>query len=176
VTLDSRLPEDDLAAGVRAGEQAAFATLYQRYGPDLARYARRRLGNRGSAAVDDIAQDVFLSALRALPGDDRPIPLRPWLYRVTHNRCIDELKQATPEPLPLGLTGPTDPGAGLDARERLATLLEDIGALPPRQQRALVLRELCGLRYAAIAAELETSVPAVKSLLARAREALDPAR
>lgn len=86
------------------------------------------------------------------------------------------MKRATVESLAPELVDPADHGARWDSRERLAAVLEGIKALPPRQGRAVVLRELCGLSYEAIADELQTTVPAVKSLLVRARGALDPAR
>lgn len=172
MTAVRRVVGDDLVAGVRAGEHVALAALYERYRPELARYARRRLRASDAAAVDDVIQDVFVSALQALPGDDRLIALRPWLYRVTHNRCVDELKQATFESLAPELVDPADHGARWDSRERLTAVVEGIKGLPPRQRRAMVLRELCGLGYDAIADELQTTVPAVKSLLVRARRAL----
>ena len=76
----------------RAGDEAAFAALHARYADAIRSYAAYML--RGSAHdPEDAAQDVFLRAYQALRRDDREIDVRPWLFRVAHNRCIDVLRR-----------------------------------------------------------------------------------
>ena len=104
--------------------------------------------------------------------------LRAWLYRIAHNRCIDELRR--PRPLPSELAADAQPAFGGRARrgepaavaERsaaLARLVADVHTLPSQQRSALLMRELQGLSYEELAGALGVTVPAVKSLLLRAR-------
>ena len=78
------------AALVRAaqnGSERAVEELFARHWPDAYRTALLIAHDR--AAAEDIAQEAFLSALRALPRFDRRRPLRPWLHRIVVNRAID---------------------------------------------------------------------------------------
>jgi RNA polymerase sigma factor (sigma-70 family) len=132
------------------------------------------LGSSRSDA-EDVLQDVFLRAYGALRNDDRPVTLRAWLYRVAHNRCIDHLRRPVPAPAEvyeLSRTPVLDPPAETARREDLRRLVQDVQRLPEHQRSALLMRELDGLSYAELADALDTSVPAVKSLLVRARVGL----
>ncbi|MCU0258352.1 MAG: RNA polymerase sigma factor, partial [Solirubrobacteraceae bacterium] len=108
--------------------------------------------------------------------DDRPVAVRAWLYRVAHNRCIDELRRPGPQPTDLveldGDRGEEDPGALLERREKLRRLVLDLQRLPDQQRSALLMRELEGLSYEELAGALGVTLPAVKSLLVRARMGL----
>jgi RNA polymerase sigma factor (sigma-70 family) len=129
------------------------------------------LGSSRSDA-EDVLQDVFLRAYGALRHDDRPVTLRAWLYRVAHNRCIDHLRRPVPpaaEVYELSRTPQHDPPGETERREDLRDLVKDVQRLPDQQRSALLMRELDGLSYAELADALRTSVPAVKSLLVRAR-------
>src|SRR4051812_22420699 len=129
------------------------------------------LGGSGSDA-EDVMQDVFLRAYRALRLDERPVSLRAWLYRVAHNRCIDHVRRPTPAPaeiFELSRTPIQDPLAEAERREDLRRLIADVRRLPEQQRSALLMREMSGMSYADLATALDTSVPAVKSLLVRAR-------
>src|SRR5690606_33336684 len=96
-----------------------------------------------------------------------------WLYRVAHNRCVDQLRR--PVPLPgdiLAVNRPTalhDPLVAAERREDLRHLVQDIRGLPEQQRSALLMREMDGLSYAELSDALCLSLPAVKSLLVRAR-------
>ena len=127
------------------------------------------------ADAEDVLQDVFLRAYGALRNDDRPVTLRAWLYRVAHNRCIDHLRRPDPPPAEiyeLSRTPGHDPQAETARREDLRRLVQDVQRLPEQQRSALLMRELDGLTYAELADALDTSVPAIKSLLVRARVGL----
>ena len=163
--------DDQLVALFRMGYEEAFGVIHDRYRVRLLAYTRQMLSRSGGDA-EDVLQDVFLRAYSALRQDDRPVTLRAWLYRVAHNRCIDHLRR--PEP-PLGelyeiqRRPVQDPPAETEQRERLRRLVDDVQRLPEQQRSALLMRELEGLAYTELADALGVTVPAVKSLLVRAR-------
>jgi RNA polymerase sigma factor (sigma-70 family) len=156
------------------GYDDAFGAIHDRYRQRLFAYTRQMLGGSRSDA-EDVLQDVFLRAYGALRNDDRPVTLRAWLYRVAHNRCIDHLRRPVPPPAEvyeLSRTPTLDPPAETARREDLRQLVQDVQRLPEQQRSALLMRELDGLSYAELADALRTSVPAIKSLLVRARMGL----
>lgn len=166
--------DEQLIALFRGGNEEAFSVMHDRYRPRIFAYARQMLsGSRQDA--EDAVQDVFVRAYGALRADDRPIVLRAWLYRVAHNRCIDAMRRPSPAPADVFdvQRGPIqDPLAVAERREDLRQLVHDVRALPSQQRSALLMRELEGLSYDELAAALGTTVPAVKSLLVRARVGL----
>ncbi len=166
--------DDQLVALFRMGFDDAFGAIHDRYRQRLFAYTRQMLGASRSDA-EDVLQDVFLRAYGALRNDDRPVTLRAWLYRVAHNRCIDHLRRPDPpaaEIYELSRTPANDPQAESARREDLRRLVQDVQRLPEQQRSALLMRELDGLTYAELADALDTSVPAIKSLLVRARVGL----
>ena len=168
--------DEQLVALFRAGSDDAFRAIHDRYGARLLAYTRQML--RGGGDAEDALQDVFIRAYRALRSNDRPVTLRAWLYRIAHNRCIDELRR--PRPLPSELAADAEPAFCFPAASReppavaersaaLARLVSDVRTLPSQQRSALLMRELQGLSYEELASAMAISVPAVKSLLLRAR-------
>ena len=119
-----------------------------------------------------------MRAYAGLRANDRELALRAWLYRVAHNRCIDELRRPAlppPEVMELLRSPANDPITEADQRESLRRLIADVRRLPDQQRSALLMRELGGMSYADMAGALGVTVPAVKSLLVRARLALGQA-
>ena len=165
--------DERLLARFRNGDEAAFALLHDRYRARLLAFVRRKLAAAATRTdAEDVVQDVFLRAYYALRRDTREVRVRPWLYTVTHNRCLDYLARRSPRPLDLLETSRTptrDPVEEAHRRERLRCMVSDIKRLPDRQRHALVMRELDGMSHVQLAERLEASIPAVKSLLARAR-------
>ena len=166
--------DEQLVALFRQGHDEAFRVIHDRYRQRLFAYTRQMLpGSRQDA--EDALQDVFVRAYAALRASDRELALRAWLYRVAHNRCIDELRRpatAAPELIELVSAPISDPIAEADRRESLRRLIADIRRLPDQQRSALLLRELSGMSYAELSEVLGVSVPAIKSLLVRARVGL----
>ena len=163
--------DDQLVAAFRQGSDEAFRVIHDRYRARLFAYTRQMLGGSRSDA-EDALQDVFLRAYNALRADERPVVLKAWLYRVAHNRCIDHLRRPTPpaaEVFDVSRTPTPDPLAEAERREDLRRLIADVQRLPEQQRSALLMREMEGLSYADLAQALDTSIPAVKSLLVRAR-------
>jgi RNA polymerase sigma factor (sigma-70 family) len=161
-----------LARLAARGDRRAFEAIFERYHQELYRYCRAILHDPDDA--QDALQSTMASALRALPGDDRQIALRPWLYRVAHNEAISLLRQRTITVDPDRLPEPEAPGVHSEAetRERLRDLVVDLDHLPERQRGALVMRELSGLSYAEIGAALNASQAAARQAVYEARVAL----
>ena len=163
--------DEQLVALFRQGDDGAFRVIHDRYRARLFAYTRQMLGGSRSDA-EDALQDVFLRAYNALRMDDRPVALKAWLYRVAHNRCVDHLRRPTPAPnevFEMSRTPMPDPLAEAERRDDLRRLVADVRELPEQQRSALLMRELEGLSYAELAEALDVSVPAIKSLLVRAR-------
>jgi RNA polymerase sigma factor (sigma-70 family) len=164
-----------LVALFRAGNDDAFGVLHERYRQRLFAYVRQMLSATSRQDAEDVLQDVFVRAFAALRADRREINVRAWLYRVAHNRCIDYLRRPVPSPAELFETSRKplyDPMAEAQRREDLRRLVADIGRLPAQQRSALLMREIDGLSYSDLAAALDVTVPAIKSLLVRARVGL----
>jgi len=168
--------DEQLVRLFRAGSDEAFRVIHDRYRTRLFAYARQMLsGSRADA--EDALQDVFVRAYAGLRASDREVSLRAWLYRIAHNRCIDELRRASgieslsapAEVLELVQAPTADPMDAVARRESLRRLVEDVQRLPEQQRSALLMRELSGMAYSDLAVALEVTVPAVKSLLVRAR-------
>ncbi len=167
--------DEQLIALFRAGSEDAFGVIHDRYRQRLFGYVRQMLATGPRADAEDVLQDVFVRAYGALRNDDRDVNLRAWLYRVAHNRCIDHLRRPTPaasEIFDMSRTPLQDPMETAQRRDDLRRLVEDVGRLPDQQRSAILMREIDGLAYADIAEALEVTVPAVKSLLVRARTGL----
>jgi RNA polymerase sigma factor (sigma-70 family) len=160
----------------RAGHDDAFRVIHDRYRQRLFAYTRQMLAHRQDA--EDALQDIFVRAYAGLRANHRELALRAWLYRVAHNRCIDELRRPAPPPpevMELLRSPVHDPIAEADQRESLRRLIADVRRLPDQQRSALLMRELGGMSYADMAGALGVTIPAVKSLLVRARLALGQA-
>jgi len=170
--MSSLFSDERLARRAAAGEERAFASIFDRYHQLLYRYCLAIVGNPQDA--QDALQNTMLKVLRALPGEAREIRLKPWLYRIAHNESIDLLRRRR-ETRELG-TELAAPGPSLaeelGARERLRQLLSDLDQLPERQRGALVMRELAGLDFEGIATALGTSPAVARQTLYEARLSL----
>ncbi|HWM64335.1 MAG TPA: sigma-70 family RNA polymerase sigma factor [Solirubrobacterales bacterium] len=164
--------DERLARRAAAGDRRAFETIFRRYHQDLYRFCLATVGNPEDA--QDALQNTMVKALRALPGEQREIKLRPWLYRIARNESVEvmrrrrysaELDPEQPAPIP-------EIAETAAARERLRDLLTDLETLPERQRTTLTMRELGGLDFAEIGAALETSAAVARQTLYEARLSL----
>jgi RNA polymerase sigma factor (sigma-70 family) len=172
-----RTDDADLARRVAAGDGDAFAVLDGRHRKPLTRYARTLL-RRSEHDAEDVVQDVLIRAHDALRAGDLPDELRPWLYRLTRNRAIDEVRRKRwgDEALDADAVGSGDdreePEAVLRRKENVRRLVDDLADLPVRQRTALLARELDDQTPEQVAAQLGVSVAAAQMLATRARESL----
>ena len=129
--------DDQLIALFRKGHDEAFEVIVARYRVRLLAYTRRMLGGSRSDA-EDATQEVFLSAYSALRGNDRPITLRAWLYRIAHNRCIDHIRRPVPAPadvLDVSRTPLRDPVVEAERNEKMFQLMTTSAACPSSSAR-----------------------------------------
>ena len=167
-----RLAGDDrLVALIRAGNEAAFEVVYDRYHRQLLSFCRHMLARAEEA--EDAVQQTFISAHADLRRSERPIALRAWLFTIARNRCLSILR-ARRETATLEEVEPETSGlaAEVQRREDLRTMLDDISRLPDDQRAALVLAELGDLDHGDIAAVVGCPKEKVKALVFQARSSL----
>src|SRR5881394_1881095 len=170
-----RLQSDErLVALTRRGNQAAFEALVGRYEARLLAFCRHMLSSREDA--EDVLQEVFAASFNAMVADERPINVRPWLYRIARNRSLNHLRRhqaigVDSMDVHFAENG-TSTADKVHKREEFRQLMGDVQGLPETQRTALLLREIDALSYDQIAEAMETTVPSVKSLLVRARVSL----
>ena len=168
-------PAVDIGAPVidraRRGDQEAFAAVIRHYDPGLKALAYRLLGDRD--LMDDVLQEAYVKAFRALPrfrGDSR---LGTWLYRITYNACLDELRRSRKnEELPLEAELPSravDPGDLVAGRGDLSRAL---AVLPSEERAAVLLVDAQGFDYREGARILGIPDGTLASRLNRARASL----
>ena len=182
-------PDAVLVAAAQRGDRQALEALLRRHHDRVHALCRRMTGNDADAL--DATQEALIALCRGLDRFDGRSAFSTWLYRVATNACLDELRRRGRRPLPVDATG----GDGSDAARAAARLgrhdLEaparapvdeevtrrlDIDAalatLPDEFRAAVVLRDLCELDYAEIAAVLDIPPGTVRSRIARGRAAL----
>jgi RNA polymerase sigma factor (sigma-70 family) len=166
--------DEKLIAMARSGNAGAFETIVDRYQGRLLGFCRQMLGSTEDA--EDVLQEVFVNSYRAMLADEREINLRPWLYRIARNRCLNHLRKPTADAQEsmdmVPAVEASSTAERVHNREEFRQILSDVNKLPETQRSALLLREMDALSYEEIAAAMETTVPSVKSLLVRARISL----
>ncbi len=159
---------------VRSGNAGAFDVIVDRYQARLLGFCRQMIGSTEDA--EDVLQEVFVNAYKAMLADNREINLRPWLYRIARNRSLNHLRKPKADAREsMDMVPMVDAGSTAEKvhnREEFRQLLNDVTKLPETQRAALLLRELDALSYEEIAEAMDTTVPSVKSLLVRARISL----
>jgi RNA polymerase sigma-70 factor, ECF subfamily len=174
-------PDAALMVAFQGGDEAAFRSLFEKYGRSTMAFCQRFV--KDASRAEELAQDVFLK-LHATAGRYHPSArFTTFLYRIATNHCLNEVRrgeyQARPAVDPEGEDGaPLDPdqlagGAATPEEEaRGKALSRDVEAmlarLPETQRAAFVLARFEGLSYEEIAQVLGTTVPSVKSLVHRA--------
>jgi len=169
--------DEKLIAMARSGNPGAFETIVDRYQGRLLGFCRQMLGSTEDA--EDVLQEVFVNAYKAMLADEREINLRPWLYRIARNRCLNYLRKPKADAQEsMDMVPEVDAASTAERvhnREEFRQILCDVNKLPETQRAALLLREMDALSYEEIAAAMDTTVPSVKSLLVRARISLTEA-
>lgn len=171
-----------LVARARRGDAEALDTLVLRYQDRVFNMCYRMLANRDDAL--DVAQEVFLTVFRSIGRFEERARFSTWLYRITVNRCRDELrrrasvKHTRPQSLhasedPVDPRGPEPaPDEQASAKELESLVERCIEELPGDVREVLVLRDTQDLPYDDIASILDIPVGTVRSRLNRARTLL----
>lgn len=176
----------ELILATRQGDYRAFEILVQRHQAGILNVAYRMFGNQRDA--EDVAQEVFLRAFRALNHFDENRPLVPWLKRIAINVCLNRLEKERIRPAVTAtdVNRPSQERASMDdwrhaqpspeqeavANESASQVRAMILRLPPQYRAAIELRHFQGLSYIEMAESLNRSVGNVKSDLFRARKML----
>ncbi len=163
--------DERLVKRVARGDPRALEAIYRRYHQELYRFCLAMVGNPQDA--QDTLQNAMVKVLRALPGEEREIQLKPWLYRIARNESVETLRRRRDN---AELEEHHDIASGVtetaEIRERLRTLLADLDQLPERQRAALVMRELSGLDFDQIGDAFGTSPAVARQTLYEARLSL----
>ncbi len=184
---DDTVGEDDLllVRRVQSGDQRAFDVLVLRYQGKVLKLVMRYV--RDAMEAEDVAQEAFIKAYRALPGFRGDSAFYTWLYRIVINTAKNTLVSAKRRPLDYNLDSPDSEQSGLLSRltdgetpeqlllsdETRRTVEAVMSELPEELRTAIVLRELDGLSYEEIASAVDCPVGTVRSRIFRAREAID---
>jgi RNA polymerase sigma factor (sigma-70 family) len=171
-------PELRLVRRAADGDEDAYSRWLAELRPALLRYAADRLGG-DRAEAEDVVQDSAMRALVALRSGRVPANPRAWMYVIVRNRCHDVRAARRPvtaldEAREVRSPAP-DPDEHLSQRRRLDAVVTAIADLPAGQRDALVGATFEGRPYEELAARQATTVPAIKSLIHRARRGLDAA-
>jgi RNA polymerase sigma-70 factor (ECF subfamily) len=173
-------PDAALMVAFQGGDERAFRELFERHGRAMWAFCQRFV--RDPARAEELAQDVFLKLHRSAARYRPAARFTTFLYRIATNHCLNEVRRgeyaARAAPDPLGGGAPRDPDtlpaaeASPEDEARGQALARSVQALldrlPEKQRAAFVLARFEGLPYEEIAQVLETTVPAVKSLVHRA--------
>jgi RNA polymerase sigma-70 factor (ECF subfamily) len=172
LTRRGQLGEAALVRAAQRGSEEAVEELFTRHWGAAYRAALLVTGDR--AAAEDIAQEAFLAALRALPRFDLRRPLRPWLHWIVVNRAID-WSRARAHRREVGADAAPDPPSR-DAGDHTRVLRDDVAAalltLAPEQRAVIVLRYVLDFTPGEIAAALELPRGTVNSRLRRGLDTL----
>lgn len=175
-----------LVKRVQRGDKTAFDLLVRKYQHKVVKLVLRYV--RNPAEAEDIAQEAFIKAYRALPQFRGDSAFYTWMYRIAINTAKNSLASRDRSPIAydLDLTDPEeshsvqtrlqdpDTPEGMALTEEIRLIVNSaIEALPEELKTAIVLRELDGLSYEEIAAAMECPVGTVRSRIFRAREAID---
>ena len=187
VTLpESGQSDADIMLRVKAGDDAAFEYLVQKYRRPMVSFMYRMM--RNSAAAEDLAQEVFLRVYRSRESYEASAKFTTWLYRIATNLAMNharDTRHERPENT-VSLDEPDDttglsidlPDGSLTAeemmvrRERMAGIRKRVQCLPERQRTAVIMHKFQQMDYRQIAEVLKLSESATKSLLFRAYETL----
>jgi RNA polymerase sigma factor (sigma-70 family) len=148
----------------------SFERLYRRHRRDV--YGAVLKDVRDPAEAEDVTQIAFLNAFRAIRRGEQPEKPRAWLVTIARNVVKRRYKAQALRPQEVAL----DPELAADLADLEGPTVDEIAAairrLPPNQRAVILLREIQGRTYAEIAEELELSIPAVETLIFRARRSL----
>jgi RNA polymerase sigma-70 factor, ECF subfamily len=176
-------PDVELMLSFQNGEDDAFDALFAKYSRPLINFANRMLGSMDRA--EEVAQEVFLEVHRARTTYLPQAKFTTWIYRITTNRCLNELRRpehrimvkpatgnedGSPEPEPVA--DQPDSLQKLEAKRLQEAIGRALAGLPDPQRTALVMCRYHAMSYKEAAEVMDTTESAVKSLIHRATVSL----
>ena len=181
--FDPLISDEELIALTAQGDEQAFELLVKRHQSRVLNIIYRFAGNRTQAR--DLAQEVFIRVWQAAPRYKPEAKFTTWVYRVTANLCLNELKSCGRKKLFFS-ESPAEVGRTLNEKSHISPSAEDLllveersrqicdalRNLPENQRIALILKRYDNLSYHEIAKIMDCSVSAVESLLVRAKRNL----
>ncbi len=172
---DSRLMQQ-----VGQGRREAFATLFDRHQASVVRFCYRFVGTR--ARAEELAQDIFVKLYRSAKSYQPSAKFKTYLFRIATNHCLNEVRRgdfkheqlegATMTPDAPSILerepGGEAPDQALEGRELETAVMKAMGGMSERERAAFTMCRFEGMAYRDIAASLDSSESAVKSLIHRA--------
>lgn len=178
------MTERELVIRAKSGDDKAFEEIVKRYQQKVCTTIFYMIRNEN--CVEDLAQEVFFKVYRNLPKFQEESSLYTWIYRITMNTCLDQIKREKRVTY-LPLTGTTFDGEEAeweveDEKQNMETMVEEkwrreqlikaIKTLPSEQRALIVLRDIQQFKYMEIADMLQLNLGTVKSKISRARQML----
>jgi RNA polymerase sigma-70 factor (ECF subfamily) len=165
-------PDFGVLRKAQRGDERAFSLIVRAYETPVFNYVLRLVGDRSLA--EDLTQEVFIRVFQGLPKFSLRSKFTTWLFQVTKNRVLDELRANERRPRALVAIDDAPPLEAVDAPveqvETIDALWTAVGGLNPDLKMALLLRDVVGLSYNEIADSLDTTLATVKWRIFKARE------
>jgi RNA polymerase sigma-70 factor (ECF subfamily) len=166
-------PDPGVLRKAQRGDERAFSLILRAYETPVFNYVLR-LVNGDRSLAEDLTQEVFLRVFQGLPKFSLRCKFTTWLFQVTKNRVLDELRASERRPRALVALEDIAPLEVLDAPverlEEIDTLWRAVEDLNVDLKMALLLRDVVGLSYTEIADSLEITLATVKWRIYKARE------
>lgn len=164
------LDDNNLVERARAGDDTAFAMLFEQFHAPILNYLHRMVSDRSLA--EDLTQDTFIKAYKALPKTKPDLAFKAWLYRIATNTAISHLRRGKIVKW-LPIIGEREQGGERLERSvtRQADIADALDQLPKHYAAVLLLRHYQGLSLAETAEALDITENAAKLRLFRARKA-----
>jgi RNA polymerase sigma-70 factor (ECF subfamily) len=177
-SVENTETDEALAERLQKGDKSVFVFFMQRYETKLLRYGRKFLPR--TEDIQDIVQEVFLSAYENIRSFDTDQKFSPWMYRIAHNAFVNELKKNVRNPLLLidfdtflSHIAYNDPDETERERADMRVLIDKgLEEISPKYREVLILHYLDELGYQEIADVLRVPVSTIGVRLKRGREAL----
>lgn len=170
-------PDPGILRKAQRGDERAFSIIVRTYETPVFNYVLRLTGDR--ALSEDLTQEVFLRVYQGLSGFSLRSRFTTWLFQVTKNRVLDELRALERRPRSVCALEDIPPLEVVDApaerAEAIDAVWRAVEALNPDLKMALLLRDVVGLSYAEIAETLEITLATVKWRIYKAREEVQAA-